>query len=220
MIFQHNRPEATRYFFAAVLLFSLAYSCGQPASDPKRDLIASLKGAEVRGYLFALKENEAQTTASLTNRLANHPIFLGKANTGLVLSYARIEDNKTKIAKIYKSEIIRTTSSLTLLVTDVENRSVVEKSQRPLALPDLNDCSGQQLFDTYQECEAAVYCSTIGVLQCEANRTCQVQFGGQTCCLKNGTGADAFVFAKPNTTRCLEQASYSSIGNLVVAVEP
>ncbi len=204
MTIQPIRSRATLRFSAAVLLFAMAYACGQPASDPKRDLIASLKGAEVGGYLFAMQEDEARTTASLTNKLVDSPTPLGKDTTNLILRYARVEDHTTKAARTYKSEILRTASSQTLLVTDLESGKVVEKDQRTLApAPGSNVCGPLKVFDTLAECAAYYECSTRGLLQCEANRTCQAQLGGLTCCLKNGDIVDFLLIESPDTGRCL-----------------
>lgn len=68
-----------RLFTLAVLALGLLVSCNKPpapAPDPKAELVASLKGADVQGFLFALNEEENRTTSSLTNKAVNDLIRL------------------------------------------------------------------------------------------------------------------------------------------------
>ena len=213
MMTQPIRRASTRSLLTAALLVGLACSGGQPRADPKGDLIASLKGAEVGGFLFALQEGETQTTTSLTNNVVSQPVILGKGDANLTLGYTRIEDRKTKTAKTYKSEVVKKASSLALLVTELETNQVVD--QRPLPLAgDL--CQSQQKFDSLAACISQFDCASRPAFQCEANRTCRTQVADVTCCLTNGSIFSVDLFINPNSFRCL-RATIPDVNGLAVS---
>jgi hypothetical protein len=199
MMTQPIRNTSARNLLAAVLLVGLVGSCRPPQADPKGDLVASLKGADVGGYLFALQEGEAQTTTSLTNRIVNQPVTLGKADTDVVLGYTRTEDRKTRTAKTFKSEVIKKASSLALLVTELETNQVVD--QRPLPVAG-SICDSLQKFDSLAACISQFDCASRPAFQCKANQTCRTQFADVTCCLTNGSIFSVDLFINPNTLRC------------------
>jgi hypothetical protein len=172
------------------------------AADPKEDLIRSLKGADVQGYLFSLKEEESQTTFALTNKAVEHITTLGKGDTGLVLKYSRIEDKKTNTTKTYKSEITKQDDSLGLVVTELATNTVIVKGSFPSAGP---GCSPTGQFDSLNDCINEFNCANNGRLQCDANRTCDPQFAALTCCLKNGTSISVHLIIRPNSKQCVLQ---------------
>jgi hypothetical protein len=197
MITKRIRAASGLYLLMAVL--SLVCSCSRPASDPKGNLIGSLKGADVKGYVFALNEDEAQTTSSLTNNAVTRPITLGKGDADLILRYTRVEDIKTKTTNTYKSEVIKKGSSLALVVTEMGTDKVIDNKSFPAAGP---TCQPPGTFDSLEACISQFNCADKGAIQCEANRTCKPQFAGATCCLKNGNIFAVDFIIKPNTIRC------------------
>ena len=209
------RHASTRSLLAAVLLVGLACSGGQPRADPRGDLIASLKGAEVGGYRFALQEGEAQTTTSLTNQVVDQPVTLGKGDTDLVLGYTRIEDRKTRTARTFKSEVVKKASSLALLVTDLGTNQVVD--QRPLPIAG-DACQSLPKFASLAACISQFDCASRPALQCEANRTCRTQFADVTCCLTNGTIFSVDLFINPNTRRCAIIGPIPDVNGLAVSL--
>ena len=188
-------------FYALLALVALGslFACGR-VPDPRADLIRSLKGADVQGYLFSLNEGEAQTTSALTNSATEKVITLGKGDTGLVLRYARVEDKKTNTSKVYKSEITKQDGSLSLVVTDLATNGVVVKGSFPSAGP---TCSPPGQFDSLTACIDEFNCTNKGPLQCQANRTCDPQFAALTCCLKNGTTFSVHLIIRPDNRRCV-----------------
>ncbi len=215
MMTRSNRPASTHSLLTAVLLVGLVGACRHPQADPKGDLIAALKGAEVGGYLFALQEGEAQTTTSLTNRIVNHPVILGKGDSDLTLGYTRIEDRKTRAAKTYKSEVVKKASSLALLVTELETNQLVD--QRPLPIAG-GICDSLQKFDSLAACIGQFDCASRPAFQCEANRTCRTQFADVTCCLTNGSIFSVDLFINPNTLRCSIRGPIPDVNGLALSL--
>ena len=64
------RNRSASPFRLAIVLLSLGLvcSCKATMTDPREDLVSSLKGANVEGFNFATSEDEGQVTASLTNK--------------------------------------------------------------------------------------------------------------------------------------------------------
>ena len=87
--------------FVVVLAAGFLFACEKAQiADHKAELIGTLKGADVHGYLFSFNEGETQTTAALTNKAVQNVISLGKRDAGVVLQYTRVEDNKTTQARL------------------------------------------------------------------------------------------------------------------------
>ncbi len=186
--------------FLALLSLGLVFSCKQsPAPDPKGDLIGSLKGADVEGYSFSLNEEDAKTTAALTNPAVRNVSTLGKGDAGLVLRYTSVEDKKANKRTVYKSEIIKQDSTLSLAVTDLATNQVVDKWPFPTPGP---TCQPEGQFDSINACIAEFNCFNQGRLLCQANRTCDPQFAALTCCLKDGTRVSVHLIYRPTRLIC------------------
>jgi hypothetical protein len=171
----------------------------EPTSDPKTDLIRSLKGADVKNYLYSYNEEEAQTTSALTNKAAKAVIRLEKGATSITLRYTRIEDKKSNTSKTYKSEITKEGDSLALAVTDLTADKVIQKKPLPAAGP---ACQPEGQFDSLNACINDFNCTHKGALQCEADRTCENQFAALTCCLKDGSIISVHLIIPPENWRC------------------
>jgi hypothetical protein len=200
--------EPLRISFHAFVVFLAAgflFACERPQiTDRKAELIRTLKGADVQGYLFSFNEGETQTTTALTNKAVQNVISLGKRDTGVVLQYTRVENNKNDTSKTYMSEITKQNGPLRLIVTDLETNDVIEEGSFPDPEP---TCSGEPpgQFDSINACVDAFNCTNRGPLQCEANRTCKNQFAALTCCLKNGSSISVHLIIPPAvlTKACL-----------------
>ena len=169
----------------------------QPAQDPKAELIGSLQGADVEGYLFSLTESPTQTTSSLTNRAVNELVTLEQGDTTLPLRYTRITEGEGGAATTYRSELVKKGDSLRIAVTDVTANRVVDDFTLP---PPGGGCEPQ--FASLQACIADFNCTRKGEIQCEANRTCDPQFVGLTCCLTDGTAFSVHLVVNPDSIRC------------------
>jgi hypothetical protein len=192
---QHIRPSRLS---VALIALVLVCSCDKSAlEDPRGELLDSLEGANVEGYLFALKEDAARTTSSLTNRSVQDLVQLGERDTGTVLGYTRVKDNQTKAATTYRSEVVKKDSSLALVVTDLATDKVVDRREFPVPGP-----ACEPLFDSLAACVEEFNCTHKGALLCEANRTCEPQFAALTCCLKNGDIFSVHLIIKPTRIRC------------------
>lgn len=186
---------------AVVLLaLGLICSCKTPTpetSDPKAELLKSLKGASVTGFDFSTREDDATAVASFTNSAVRALITLDKDANGVVLQYASVKDKKANTTRTYKTEVLRNGTALTLRVSDIATNEVVSKDAFPTAT--LHE--GPK-FNTLEECLKDFDCKHRGELQCEANRTCKDQYAAIICCLTNGQCFSVHFIIRPNSLRC------------------
>jgi hypothetical protein len=216
--------EPVRVGFHAFVVFLAAgflFACERAQiADRKAELIRTLKGADVQGYLFSFNEGETQTTAALTNKAVQNVIRLGKRDTGVVLQYTRVEDNKNNTSKTYKSEITKQNGRpLRLVVTDLATNDVIEEGSFPDPGP---ACWGEPpgQFDSINACIDAFNCTNRGPLQCEANRTCKNQFAALTCCLTNGSSISVHLIIPPaavSIKSCLLRSLTPELPGLVLS---
>jgi len=200
---------------AALSLTLLFLSCGPAsASDPKADLIASLKGADVDGYTFSMNEDDLATSASLTNKGLYDVYPLPQGDADLVLRYTSVEDNATRKTSIYKSEIIKKGSSLTLVITDVVANKGISKTALPVAGP---ACQPEGQFSSINACIERFKCLNGGALTCNANTTCQPQFAALTCCLTNGQIFSVHLVFNPTSLKCLVRGQLPDLGGLTLS---
>lgn len=200
MIVKHIRPASAFHVTLALVSLTLLCSCYKTTmSDPKGDLVSSLKDEKVEGYFFALSEDDVQTTSSLTNNAVKDIITLGKGDAGVVLRYTRIKDKKTSAVNTYKAEVIKKDASLELVVTELGTNKVVEERAFPAAGP---VCEPPGEFESITACLDQFNCTDKGPLQCEANRTCDPQLVALTCCLKNGQIFSVHLIIKPDSFTC------------------
>jgi hypothetical protein len=185
----------------ALAVLVLISSCKVATPDPRTELARSLKGANVEGYQFGVKEDDAFVVTSLTNGAVRDVMKIGDEASRTPLQYTRVLDKKSKAENLYRTEVVRDATSLALVVTDMA--SDVVASRRPFPAPDKTPppppASG---FDSLQQCIADFHCEHGGQLQCEANRTCQDQLAALTCCLKSGDCYSVHLVIKPTTPRC------------------
>jgi hypothetical protein len=184
-----------------VFIVDSLFACIARTTDTRADLIRSLKGADVKDYLYSLNEEEAQTTSTLTNKAAKDVITLGKGTTGITLRVTRIDDKKSNASKSYKSEITKEGKTFALVITDLTNGQVIQKKFFPTAGP---ACQPAGQFDSANACieEFNRNCTLRCPLQNEANRTCDNQFAALTCCLKDGSIISVHLIIPPDNWRC------------------
>jgi len=198
---KHARLGSVFYLPAALLCLGLACSCGgHTTSDPKSDLIASLKGANVGGYDFSLTEDEARTTATLTNKAVKDLITLAKDDAKVVLRYTKVQEKSTQATTTSKIEAVQANGSLALVTTDLATDRVLDQVDLP---PPSGICPPDgQFFESLEACVADFNCKHRGALLCEANRTCKPQFAGLICCLTNGQAFSVHLVVPPTRLRC------------------
>ena len=207
MIFLHNRL-ATSFCFGIVLLsLTLVSSCdpNKPPDgptpptkpDPREELVRSLKGANVDGYFFAMKEDANQTITSLTNGALREPVKLD-GNNRLVLQYANVKEKRANTTKTLKAEIGRSDNGYKLFITDVAaNHVIAEEAFAPRL------CPGVPVFDTFDQCYDDFECKVLPELLCEANRTCKSIRTELRCCMRDGTEIHALILISPTAIRCI-----------------
>lgn len=204
MIFQNNRLVSSICLGIVLLSLTVAYGCktNPPeianAPDPREELVRSLKGANVNGYLFAIKEEANQTTTSLTNGTLRDPIKLDGANS-FVLGYASVKDKKANTTKTIKAEIIKTGKTLALHVTDIATHEfLVNQIYEPQTCP-----SGGPIFNNVNECSDDFDCKIRPNLLCEANRDCKMRTFDLSCCVPGGLEFHLLIVVRPTKLRCL-----------------
>lgn len=190
-------------FYLPAALLCLGWACsggGHTTSDPKSDLIASLEGANVDGYDFSLTEDDARTTATLTNKAVKDLITLAKDDAKVVLRYTRVQEKSTQATTTSKIEAVQANGSLALVTTDLATDRVLDNVEFP---PAGGICPPDgEFFESLEACVADFNCKHRGALLCEANRTCEPQFAGLTCCLTNGQAFSVHLVVPPTRLRC------------------
>lgn len=198
MIFLHNRSSFV--FCLLILCLSLGFvSCKDARTDPREELVGSLKGANLEGFYFETRDDGTQEIASLTNGVIADAIKLDSDST-LVLRYTRVKDKKANTSKTYKMEAIKTGNQLTLQVTDIATGGTVIKETGDFPPPSAAT-TGQQcspVFKSFEDC----LCSQNAALLLEANRTCKAQRGGGICCI-NGQLFSVHTIVMPTKLTCL-----------------
>ncbi len=215
----HHRSQSVFCSLVVLTILGLFSSCKTETptttpgatSDPRTDLIQSLKGARIEGYNFETREDDNEAVASLTKSALDGVIMLDSGANNLVLRYARIKDKKANTTRTFKTEITKAGTTLTLLVTDVATGEVVSKN----AFPAAEAHTGAPTFDTLQACIADFNCKNRGALECEANRTCQDQFAALLCCLKDGQCFSVHIIIRPTSLRCQLRAVIPNLDGLV-----
>lgn len=214
MTFKRVRPGSA--FLGSIAVLTLAL-LGLPqaasAGDPKQELIDALKGENVDGFLFALGENDTHEVSSLTNPAVHEEITLGSGDPGLVLRYTGLKDKATGATSLYKAEVIKEGTSLDVVVTDLATGLVVDSRAFPAAPI---GCYPAGFFETLNDCLREFNCSDRGSFQCAADRTCEPQIVGLTCCLKDGSGVSVHLIIRPQAIRCLLQDLISGLEGLVL----
>ena len=199
MIFLHNR---SRFVFCSLILcLSLGFvSCKDARPDPKEELLGSLKGANLEGFYFETRDDDAQEIASLTNGIIADAIKLDSDAT-LVLRYTRVKDKKANTSKIYKTEAIKTGNQLTLQVTDIATGGSVIKETGEFPAPPAAtiDTQCNPAFKSVEDC----ICSQRAALLFEANRTCKTQQGNAFCCINGTQLISVHFFVMPTRLICL-----------------
>jgi hypothetical protein len=230
MNFLHSRSKSAFCLAIVLLSFGLICSCNPPQtntaqpeptrsdptrSDPKEELTRSLKGANVQGYIFETREDDAQAVASLTNPAVRSLIKLEPGTNNVVLSYTSVKDKKSNSTKTYKAEVNRAGEALSILVTDFATGEVVSKDTFP---PDEPCCPpGVPKFNTIKECTTDFDCKHRGAILCEANRTCKDQFASMICCLNNGDCFSVHVIIRPTSLTCLLTGNIPNLEGIVLA---
>ena len=119
--------------------------------------------------------------------------------SGTPLRFTRIEDKKSNTSKTYGSKITKEGDSYALVVTDVINNEVIQRKLLPTAR---SACEPAAQFDSNVACTDDFKRIHNGVLQYEANRTCDNQFAVLTCCLKDGSKHSVHLIIPPDNRRC------------------
>jgi hypothetical protein len=168
-----------------------------PKPDPREELVRSLKGANVDGYHFAIKEEDNQTITSLTNGALRNPVKLDDGGT-LILGYANINDKKTNTTKTLQAEVARSGDAYNLHLKDlVADIRLIDERFAPRI------CPGEPVFNNLDECFDDFNCKVRPELQCEANRTCKNIYTEVRCCFRDGTRIHALVIIRPTARRCV-----------------
>lgn len=91
----------------ALAVLVLISSCKVATPDPRTELARSLKGANVEGYQFGVKEDDAFVVTSLTNGAVRDVMKLGDEASRTPLQYTRVLDKKSKAENLYRTDVVR-----------------------------------------------------------------------------------------------------------------
>lgn len=201
--------HGSKFTFSLLIgLFSLGLvsSCNPPpppqteaTPDARADLVSSLKGANVDGFNFATEEDETQAVVSLTNNAVNKLIKLEKGDSDMVLRYTTIKEKKTNASRTYKTDLIRKGNDVTLQAADIRTGEVVFQQK---FIPPKPHQPTDPTFKDLKECIDDFYCHHGGDLLCQANKTCQPQFGWLSCFFADGTGVSVHLIIQPTRPIC------------------
>jgi hypothetical protein len=194
-----------------LLSFIAVGACKTMTTDPRSELLRAVKDPRAESFLFATSEDESQAIASLTNPAARGVVTLDKGDTTMVLRYTTVRDKKTNTTRTYRSEAVKSGSTLALVVTDAVTGQVVDKNVFPP--PSLHP--GEPKFATLEDCIKDFNCKHLGELQCEANRTCKNQFAALTCCLTNGQCFSVHLIIPPTRRICQLTNLFGDLEGLV-----
>jgi hypothetical protein len=178
-------------------------SCTQSkpvAVNAKDELAGSLKDANLEGFFFETREDDAQEIAAFTNGIVSEPIKVDGDIT-LVLRYTRVKDKTTNTTTIYRTEAVRKGDQLTLQVTDIASGTNLMTQTNEFAPPPAiaaGTTCGPPAFNSFDDC----VCSMRAALLFEANRTCTTQFGAATCCINGTDSFSVHFFVMPTSFKC------------------
>ncbi len=150
----------------------------------------------------------------MTNKGLYDVYPLGKGDADLILRYTSVADKATQKTNIYKSEVLKKGTSLTLVVTDVATNKAISKTAFPVAGP---ACEPAGQFASINACIERFKCLNGGTLLCNANTTCQPQFAALTCCLTNGQIFSVHLVFNPTSLRCLVRGQIPDLGGLTLS---
>ncbi len=134
-------------------------------------------------------QDSERTAVVLNNGAVENIVNLGTTqDTTILLGYYSEKTLSKTSVKTYKYEILKRGKRLSMLTTDGNGRKVAEnhfvntdQTIDPVITSGVA-CDFSNIIDV---CLKKHFCST-EFLQCKANRTCETQFYGVTCCCPNG----------------------------------
>ena len=196
------RKQATWVLITPVLCLFSSFACMKtPPTDPRAELVGSLKDARLEGFYFETMDADVQQIAAMTNGAIREPIKMD-ADGSVVLRYTRVHDKKTNTTTTYKTEAIRSGDQITLQVTDIASGASALKQTADFPAPPApaaaGGCGGTfPPFNSLADCT----CSLRASLLVEANRTCTPQSAPAICCL-NGNLISVHLFVMPTNLIC------------------
>lgn len=150
---------------------------------------------------FASTEDDSGATASFTSPAVKNGIAL-KNDGNVVVGYKAVRDKQKNATTNYRQEIVRSGRSLAFVITDLGTNQVVERQTLTIPEDDGNGGGGGGSEPSCPSCAEAMRdwrCNRRGTLQCEANRTCQIQRDHMVC----GDGCPhSTLFVAPTDPRC------------------
>lgn len=230
MNFPHSRLKSAFCLAIVSLAFGLISSCTPPSQqaqqqpqqqpqpacpNPKDELTRSLKDANLDGYVFETKEDDARSAAFLTNGVTSEPIKLDPDTDSLVLRYSSVREKSSNAAKTYKTELSRSGDALTLRVSDINTGEVISQdTSEPPPRGGGRKCT--PTFENLEACQSNFNATRRPALEAEANRTCKPQTAALMCCLKDGSAVSVHYYIKPNRLKCQLSFTVPDFGGVVL----
>lgn len=186
------------------LFFLIACETEKPPvpepEDPKKTFENEVNDPKTASYYFSTFESENETAVSLSNPDIGELIEASDKDTAFIVRYTRMQDKKGGSGELYKTEFVKADSGWSLMITDLTNKKVF--FERGLTLDSLGWSPGPTGFPDLTACINDFKCKHECVLQREANRTCEPQFAGMICCLRDSTCYSVHLVFPPTSWRC------------------
>src|SRR5687768_2711747 len=108
------------------LLFSIVFAgaCATMTPDPRTELRRAINDPQADAYLFTTTEDAGVVKSSLVNPAVRDRIRLPEGDTSFNVGYTSVRDKGTNSTNIYRSDVVRSGRTLSLVVKDVRSGSV------------------------------------------------------------------------------------------------
>jgi hypothetical protein len=186
----------------------LAGACATTTPDPRAALRRAINDPQADAYLFTTAEDGGLVKSSLVNPAVRDRIRLPEGDTSFNVGYTSIRDKGTNSTKIYRSDVVKSGRTVSLVVKDVSSGAVIDTIVFP-ELPPRG--SGPPIFPSLEDC----ICKGVGPAQCEADRTCRPQVIGLICCTGGDVCLSVHILVVPKAWRCRLRDLLGDIGDLV-----
>jgi len=197
------------------LVIASLFSCSnQKINNPKQKLFDAFQTEKIDpSWNFETVENDSMITSIFKNKAVGDRIFLSTLDTSIVLDYFSQENKLTHSSLMFKSKLIRQDSLLYIEVADAANK-LIRRISYPTMKNRIPDGSAPPVsggFGSLEDCIDDFYCTHMGELLCQANRTCFPVRSEITCCFKDGRCVFILIAVSPTKRSCSLPSIYPDI---------
>jgi len=192
----------TYHSLPCLVFFALLLSCGDhEGHETKDELLKFCEHPKLKNFVDSEIETKDYTVHRMTNMDAQEYVDLSNAKEEVVLQYTAMKKRDSETI-CTKTILERKPESARLAVVDLKTGKPSWEKEFPVK-DSPRDSLSLQNFSTLQACIDDFMCKH----QCEfeqlANKTCEAQFVGITCCLANNQCFSVHLVFQPTSIRCL-----------------